>query len=141
VTPKDTALRFCNSRLVRFGAVGGAGFIVNEAALFAAHRLVHAGPHLSWLLAFFPSVTFTWWGNRVLTFADKASEGHIGIIAEWGRFFVTNSFGAAVNFIVYSALIAMAPFPFDVPYVALAIGVLVGLVFNFSLSKKLVFRS
>jgi putative flippase GtrA len=53
----------------------------------------------------------------------------------------TNSLGAAANFAVYALLIAEAPYPLNIPYVALAVGILVGLVFNFTLSKKLVFRS
>jgi putative flippase GtrA len=133
--------RLADSRFIRFGAVGGAGFVVNEAALVLAHGLFQAGPNLSWLLAFIPSVTFTWWGNRVLTFADKASDGHAGMAAEWARFVATNSFGAAANFAVYWVLTHLAPRPFAIPYVALAVGVLVGLLFNFTLSKKLVFRA
>jgi putative flippase GtrA len=49
-------------------------------------------------------------------------------------------FGAAANFAVYALLIGYAPWPFKVPYIALLFGVLVGMVFNFTLSKKLVFR-
>ena len=140
MTLKDIVPRLYGSRFLRFGVVGGAGFFVNEAVLLAAQKLLHVGPHWGWFIAFIPSVTFTWWGNRTLTFADQASQGHVGILAEWGRFVATNSFGALANFAVYAALIGLAPFPLDVPYVALAIGVLVGLVFNFTLSKKLVFR-
>jgi putative flippase GtrA len=141
VSFKDTVLRLCASRFVRFGVVGGAGFFVNEAALLAAEKMVHAGAHLSWVLAFIPSVTFTWWGNRRITFADKASVGHIGILAEWGRFVATNSFGALANFAVYAVLIDFAPKPLSIPYLALAIGVLAGMLFNFTLSNKLVFRN
>ena len=132
--------RLFASRFLRFAVGGGAGFFVNEAALLLAHGLLGAGPRLGWFIAFVPSVTFTWWGNRNLTFADKASEHHIGILAEWARFVATNSVGAAANFVVYALLIRSAPWPLNIPYVALAIGILVGLVFNFTLSKRLVFR-
>lgn len=128
------------SRFLRFAAVGGAGFFVNEAALLFAKQILGAGDRLGWFIAFAPAVTFTWWGNRKLTFAEHASEGHRGMLAEWARFVLTNSLGAAANFIVYATLIAHAPWPLDVAYVALAIGILVGLVFNFTLSKRLVFR-
>jgi putative flippase GtrA len=95
---------------------------------------------LGWFIAFVPAVTFTWWGNRNLTFADQASGGPAGMLAEWARFVATNSLGAAANFAVYALLIGFAPWPLNVPYLALAVGILVGLVFNFTLSKKLVFR-
>ena len=129
------------SRFLRFAAVGAAGFFVNEAALLLAHGLLGAGPRAGWFIAFVPAVTFTWWGNRKLTFADKASNHHIGLLAEWARFVATNSLGAAANFAVYALLIADAPYPLNIPYIALAVGILVGLAFNFTLSKKLVFRN
>jgi len=138
---KDLLKRLSASRFIRFAAVGGAGFFVNEAALALAHELLGAGPRAGWFIAFVPAVTFTWWGNRKLTFADKASSHHVGILAEWARFVATNSLGAAANFAVYALLIGSTPWPFNIPYAALAIGVLVGLVFNFTLSKKLVFRA
>jgi len=137
---REILRRLSASRFVRFAVVGGAGFFVNEAALAVAHELFGVGPRAGWFIAFVPAVTFTWWGNRKLTFADKASSHHIGILAEWARFAATNSLGAAANFAVYALLIGAAPWPFNIPYLALAIGILVGLVFNFTLSKRLVFR-
>ena len=137
---RELLQRISTSRFLRFAVVGGAGFFVNEAALALAQWLLGAGPRASWFIAFVPAVTFTWWGNRNLTFADKASNHHLGILAEWGRFVAANGIGAAANFAVYALLIGHAPWPANVPYVALAIGILVGLVFNFTLSKKLVFR-
>ena len=62
------------------------------------------------------------------------------MLAEWGRFVMANGLGAAVNFAIYSALISLAPDPLGIPYVALPIGILAGLIFNFTLSKQLVFR-
>lgn len=132
--------KLCASRFIRFGVVGGAGFFVNEAALLVAHGILHAGPHASWLIAFVPSVTFTWWGNRRLTFADHASTGIRATVQELARFVMANSLGALVNFMIYAGLIRWAPSPLSVAYVALAIGVLVGMIFNFLLSKTLVFR-
>lgn len=134
----DTVAR---SKLLRFGAVGGAGFFVNEAALFVAKGLLHLGDHAAWLFGFAVAVTFTWWGNRTFTFHEHKSHGHAGMLGEWARFVATNSLGAVANFGVYALLIGFAPWPFNVAYVALFFGVLVGLVFNFTLSKKLVFRA
>jgi putative flippase GtrA len=128
------------SKLVRFGAVGGAGFFVNEAALVIAKTLLQLGDHSAWLFGFAVAVTFTWWGNRTFTFHEHKSAGHRGMLGEWARFVATNSFGAIANYAVYAALVEFAPWPLKVPYLALFFGVLVGMVFNFTLSKKLVFR-
>jgi putative flippase GtrA len=46
-----------------------------------------------------------------------------------------------VNYSTYSLLVSFAPFPLDNPLVATAAGVGVGLVFNFTLSKRFVFRA
>ena len=133
--------RLSSSRLIRFALVGGAGFFVNEAALVAAKLALGMNDHTGWLFGFAVAVTFTWWGNRNLTFHDRKSDGVMGMAAEWARFVATNSFGAAANFAVYSLLIAFAPWPLNVAYLALVFGVLIGLIFNFTLSKKVVFRN
>jgi putative flippase GtrA len=129
------------SKIFRFGAVGGAGFFVNEGALAVAKELLHLGNNAGWLFGFAVAVTFTWWGNRTFTFHEHKSEGRRGILAEWARFVATNSFGAVANFAVFKLLEYFAPWPLNNAYVALFFGVLVGLVFNFTLSKKLVFRA
>lgn len=138
---KHHIARLSQSKLIRFGAVGGAGFFVNEAALVVAKMLLHLGDHEAWLFGFAVAVTFTWWGNRTFTFHEHKSFGHLGMLGEWMRFVATNSFGAMANFAVYALVVRYAPWPFKVPYIALFFGVLVGLVFNFTLSKKLVFRT
>jgi putative flippase GtrA len=122
------------SAFLRFALVGAAGFLVNEAALWVAIHLLHLGKDLAWFFAFLPSVTFTWWGNRMLTFAEHASDN---LLAEWARFVATNSVGAVVNLVTYEALTHFLSFD---PLLALACGVLAGLVFNFTLSKRLVFK-
>jgi putative flippase GtrA len=133
------AARLLRSRLLRFGLVGGAGFVVNEAALFAIIALVHLGPKLAQIPAFFVAVTFTWWGNRVLTFREHAAQ--TSLLREWGKFVAANALGALANYAVYLSLLGFAPYPANIPYIALAAGTLVGLVFNFTLSKRFVFRS
>jgi len=123
------------SAFLRFAAVGAAGFVVNEAALYVAIHWLHLGKDAAWFFAFVPAVTFTWWGNRTLTFREHASDR---LLAEWLRFVATNSLGALVNLAVYEALVHFTRLD---AMLALAAGVLAGMVFNFTLSKKLVFRS
>jgi putative flippase GtrA len=125
---------------VRFGMVGGAGFFVNAAAFWIALNVLHLGKDVAWFFAFVPSVTFTWWGNRTITFHEHAGSGFRETLHEWARFVLTNGFGAIVNYATYEALIHWAPWPLNNPYTALALGVLAGMMFNFTLSKRLVFR-
>ena len=122
---------------LRFALVGAAGFVVNEAALWVALHYLHLGKDVAWFFAFVPAVTFTWWGNRSFTFREHASTGARAMLHEWVRFVATNSFGALVNLVVYELLIHLTAAS---PLLALACGVLAGMVFNFTLSKRFVFR-
>jgi len=138
---KELIGKLMASKLIRFGAVGGAGFFVNEAALVVAKEVLRLGNDAAWLFGFAVAVTFTWWGNRTFTFHEHKSRGRAGMLGEWARFVATNSLGAAANFAVYALLVHFTPWPLNVPYVALFFGVLVGLIFNFTLSKRIVFRT
>jgi putative flippase GtrA len=46
-----------------------------------------------------------------------------------------------VNYGIYAALVTFAPAPAGNPYLALACGTIAGLVFNFILSSRLVYRT
>ena len=130
--------RLWNSRIIRFGLVGTAGFVVNEAALWVMLTLVHLDRYTAQIPAFFVAVTFTWWGNRVLTFREHAAQ--TSLLREWAKFVVANGLGAVANYLLYASLVGFGPYPVNIPYIALAAGTLLGLVFNFTMSKRFVFR-
>lgn len=132
------ARRILASQFLRFALVGTAGFVVNEAALWAVHGMTGLNYYWSQPFAFLIAVTFTWWGNRALTFRDQAARENL--IHEWGRFVVANGLGAIANYALYAGMLRFAPPPADNPYLALAAGTLFGLIFNFTLSRRFVFR-
>lgn len=136
---RKIADRLFNSRFLRFGIVGAAGFVVNEAALWVMLAAVHLDRYTAQIPAFFVAVTFTWWGNRTLTFREHAAQS--SLVREWGKFVAANGLGAIANYALYVTLLRFGPYPADIPYVALAAGTLLGLVFNFTLSKRFVFRN
>jgi putative flippase GtrA len=127
---------------LRFALVGGCGFLVDETVLTLLHYVFGLGPYSARAISIFCAATFTWWGNRNLTFAEHATTGGAGaMLREWGKFMLANAVGAVVNYGTYSLCVAFAPRPLSIPLVATAIGVGVGLIFNFTLSKRFVFRS
>jgi putative flippase GtrA len=128
------------SRLLRFALVGACGFFVNEAALWLALHGLRLGPYLGGLFSFFVAVTFTWWGNRVLTFREGAARTASKIVTEWLRFVAANGFGFAVNYGIYASLVRFSPAPANNPFLALACGTIAGLAFNFAASSRFVFR-
>jgi putative flippase GtrA len=54
---------------------------------------------------------------------------------------LANGVGALVNYASYTICVTFAPAPIGYPLIATAIGVAIGLVFNFTLSKRFVFRA
>jgi putative flippase GtrA len=135
----ELARRIAASRFLRFAIVGTGGFVVDEIVLAAATRVLHLDPYSGRAISFVCAVTFTWWGNRMLTFRDRAAQE--GLLAEWAKFFAANAFGGAINYGTYAALVAFAPKPFGIPFVALAAGAIAGLFFNFAMSHAFVFRA
>ena len=134
----DFAKCLLGSRIWRFGLVGAAGYVVNAIALWFAHHFVGLDYYASYVPAFFFAVTFTWWGNRVLTFREHATRTNL--LSEWVKFVLANLLGFCANYALYASLLRFAPPPMDNPYVAQAFGTLLGLVFNFTLSRRFVFR-
>jgi len=142
VTLAKRILSLVSSPYLRFGLVGAAGFVVDETILTILHYGIGIDRYSSRAVSIFCAATFTWWGNRNLTFAEHAATGGLRALAhEWLKFMLANGIGALVNYSAYTLLVSFAPYPLDNPLVATAAGVAVGLVFNFTLSKRFVFRA
>lgn len=126
--------------ILRFAVIGGLGFVVDSTVLAVDTSWLGLDPFKGRLLSMFCAMTCTWLGNRYFTFHDRRARGSLSaIFHEWSKFFAANIVGALVNYGVYAALLHFASAPFNNKYVALVVGVLAGLIFNFTLSKKLVF--
>jgi len=133
------------SEFVRFAVVGTAGLFVDMAALFVELDLIGLGYIAGRGVSYLAAATFTWACNRWITFANPGSGR---AVTQWARFLVVNSAGGAVNFAVYvfvvATLTADRTLPADVgpyvPYIGVALGSVSGLIVNFTLSKRFVFR-
>ena len=135
------AERLRASHFLRFAFIGATGFVANEAVLYVAIHGLGLGAYAGGIFAFLITVTYTWFGNRMLTFHREAATGALPILEEWAKYVAANTLGFVVNYTVYVTLVTFAPAPFNSPYLALAFGTLSGMVFNFTLSKRFVFRS
>jgi putative flippase GtrA len=125
---------------VRFALVGAAGYVVDTAVLAAGTNGLGLDPYSGRVLSIFVAMTCTWAGNRYLTFARRRAHGPDGMAREWMRFVGANAVGALVNYGLYAALVHSASPPLNDKYAALFLGVLAGMLFNFTLSHFLVFR-
>lgn len=125
---------------VRFALVGAGGYVVDAGVLAAGTNWGGLDPYSGRVLSIFVAMTFTWMGNRTLTFAQRRARGLGGMAREWARFVGANAVGALINYGLYAALVHSGPEPFNDKYVAQFLGVLAGMIFNFTLSHFLVFR-
>ena len=125
--------------ILRFAVIGALGMPVDWGVL---QLMVHwgTGPYFGRIISWFCAASFTWAGNRYFTFAASRARTLLGAGKEWLRFLAANAVGGLVNVGLYSVLVHSAPPPFNKLTVALICGVLLGLLFNFTLSKKVVFK-
>ncbi len=124
-------------QLFRFGQVGVAGFLVDWAAisLFLWIGVNFFGARaLSYLCA----ATATWFLNRMWTF-EKSGQPMLG---QWAKFLLANSVGGLVNYGIGVLLVLTLPqliHPY--PVIAVAAGSIGGMLINFILSKRFVFKN
>ena len=132
---------FLRHAFVRFAVIGACGYVVGATILAVGTGPLKLDFAEANALAIFIAMAFTWQGNRYFTFRAQRARGLAGALQEWLKFMGANALGAVVNYLTALALVHYATPPLGNKFVAQAIGVLVGLVFNFTLSKTLVFKS
>jgi putative flippase GtrA len=103
-------------QLVKFGLVGGSGYVVNLAVFTALVEGADAHHVLAAVVAFGVAVSNNFFWNRHWTFA--AGEGHAGFQA--ARFFAVSLFGLLVNLAVLELLVQSAGLG-EVPSQAIAV--------------------
>lgn len=122
-------------QLARFGIVGVAGFAVN--ALLVELLAIVIGPVLAQIFAFPVAVTCTWIMNRQFTF--KSTE--LPSFGEWRRYVAANSVGMVANNGCYFLLVLLSETVHARPIIAVAVGSIAGMFFNFVATKKYVFKT
>ena len=144
-------------RLLTFAMVGGCGFLVDAASLYLLSLwfplpLARGG-------AFWLAASSNWWLNRQVTFR------HVNAVMpapqQWGQFLVASCIGFIPNVGCYwllmewvepgNMILSSAVFNSAVqdstifvrywPYLAMIPGILLGMVINFTLADRWVFRS
>ena len=116
----------------RFCLVGAAGFGVDAGLLAVLHHGLGLDAFTARLVSILVAVTATWQLNRWFTFAVRVQRS----VREWTRYAVVNGAGAALNYLVYSALLLSLPMA---PLAALAVASAVALGFNYLGSALVVF--
>ena len=120
-------------RLRRFALVGATGFAIDAIVL---SLLIHYGldPFSARLVALAASALTTWQLNRRITWSKSAD----GPAREGSRYFAVVLSAAALNYLVYSAVLIV--WPGTMPILALVVGTGAAMTFSFLGFDRFAFR-
>ncbi|MBU6497429.1 MAG: GtrA family protein [Rhodospirillales bacterium] len=122
-------------QFLRFGTVGFAGFLVDTGVVYGLRAWL--GLYIAGLASFVVAATTTWALNRIWTFRGL---GGGSLLRQWARFMGANTLGFVLNRGAYFLLVTISPLCVRYPILAILAGVAAGMMVNFHLSRRLVFR-
>ena len=125
------------ARFARFGIVGASGMAVDAAATYlAADQSLHHD--VAFLIGIATAMTWNFFWNRRITFAD-AAPSHLW--RQYLGFCASCSLGAVVSFGTRTLLCRLVPLFADHIVLAVPFGVIAGVLFNYLLCRRWVFRT
>lgn len=128
-----TRLGFSES-FIRFGIVGATGFVWDSCTVYALRHVTNL--YVAGTCGFLVAATLNWVSHRFWTF--RAAE-HAPAHVQWAKFLMTNALGFIFNRGTFFLLIGFFPLVAAHPILGIAAGSVVGLGFNYVLSKRFVF--
>lgn len=124
-----------SEHFIRFAVVGAFGFCWDTATVYALRGI--CGLYIAGTAAFFVAATANWVVNRLWTFRGQTHEAlHI----QWAKFLAANAVGFVFNRGTFFILISISTLCHDNPVLPIIAGSICGLLFNYFLSKRYVFR-
>ena len=128
----DTELK----KFLRFCVVGTAGFCTDAGILQLVLTVTVLGPIPARIPAFMVAVLVTWYFNRGFTFRMH----HKRFLESFPPYIASSAIGLALNFGIYSAGVLFVPVLAKWPVLAVAIGSVTALFFNFAAARLFIFR-
>jgi len=95
-------------------------------------------PYIARVASFVVATTAAWWMNRSFTFRDADNSRPE---LQWVKFFAANIVGGGVNYLMFALTLTALPVTRAYPVLALAVGSLSGVAFNYTAYKRYVFRT
>lgn len=126
------------AQFLRFGIVGGIGFLVDAGLLWLLLK-AGFGYYGGRLLSFLAAATATWILNRSFTFRrESPSATHPA--GEWLAYLGLMVIGGVVNYGTYAATIELSELVRRFPVLGVALGSIAGMLINFWTAKTMVFE-
>jgi putative flippase GtrA len=131
----DPELMARGMQFLRFGTVGGVGFVVDTLVVYSLRGWL--GLYLAGVVSYLIAASGNFALNRAWTFRGQGSApAH----RQWLLFLLTNLGGFVLNRGTYAALIFFSPLCHSHPVLAIAAGSVAGMFVNFHLSRTVAFR-
>ena len=124
-------------QFLRFAMVGLLGLVLDAGTIYASKAWV--GLHIAGILGYCVAATMNWWLHRQWTFRDRRSGA--GLWRQWAAFMSANFVGFLINRGVYMLLITVSVYCADHPIIPVMAGIPAAMIFNFNLSRRIVFKA
>ena len=125
-------------QFLRFGLVGGIGFLV-DAGLLTLMLDLGLGYYGGRLISFLGAATTTWILNRSFTFRRETPPA-THPAGEWLAYLGLMVVGGVVNYGTYAAAVELSEPVRRYPAIGVALGSIAGMAINFWSAKTLVFE-
>jgi putative flippase GtrA len=123
------------AQFIRFGVVGLFGLIIDTATVYGLRHTL--GLYGAGLIAYLVAASGNWILNRLWTFRGQGTgPAH----RQWAMFMVANLAGFVLNRGTYALMVTFVAAAAEQPVIATASGAVAGLLVNFTLSRRIVFR-
>lgn len=120
--------------LVRFIFVGGMGFVINFIMLALLYGILGLLHPVSAAISIEVALLATFWGNNFWAFVGHH---HIPVREKLIKFHATAGIGAGIN---YGCQIVLVDYLHAYFGLGLVVGSLAGLVWNYTMNKKIIFK-
>lgn len=122
-----------------FGLTGVVGFMVDAGVLHFMVAEWNTNLFVARGCSFTCAATTTWIINRIITFAAPRRRPR-RLAAEWTAYFTASVAGGCINYLVFALAVRLFPLLHQIPTLAVALGTLAGMGFNFLMYSRYVFR-
>jgi putative flippase GtrA len=123
-----------SERFIRFAVVGLLGLCWDTGTVYALRGI--AGLYVAGTVAFVVAASANWVVNRIWTFRGH---NHAAPHVQWAKFLAANAIGFVFNRGTFFILISISALCHNEPVLAIVAGSIVGIFFNYFLSKRFVF--